>query len=159
MLSIELVKKDDRSLIANLLQFYMFELNQLSQHKYFELAKDGKYQQYPYFENYWSENNRLPYAVKLNNLVIGFSLVHDITIIESMDWKLAEFFIMPEFRDKGIGTEAAIKTIQSHQGKWEISVLKDNPKAKAFWLHVFKKLSMEYEVTDYPEYEVFSILR
>lgn len=89
--------------------------------------------------------------------IIGFSLAHDITINESINWKLAEFFIMPEFRRLRLGTEAAIATIKSKRGSWEISVLKDNLKAKQFWLNVFNQLSVKFHTYNYQEYEVFEI--
>ncbi|QBR83024.1 GNAT family N-acetyltransferase [Legionella israelensis] len=157
MLMLEVVSKQDKNVISNLLQFYMFEFNQISAFKHFRLDDTGKYQQYPYFENYWLEKSRFPYVIKHNESIIGFSLAHDITINKSIDWKLAEFFIMPEFRRQGFGCEAAISTIKSHTGSWEISVLEDNFKAKRFWLDVFHKLSVSYKSYKYQEYEVFEL--
>ncbi|VEB39585.1 GNAT family acetyltransferase [Legionella sainthelensi] len=157
MIALDRVNKDNQNIISNLLQFYMFELNQRSTFKHFELGQDGKYLQYPYFENYWSEEQRFPYAVQYKGQVIGFSLVHDITLNESIRWKLAEFFIMPEFRRQNIGTEAALTTIKSHPGSWEISVLEDNNPAKIFWLRILKQLSAKYQSYRYQNYEVFEI--
>lgn len=101
----------------------------------------------------------VPYliSIKYNNLVIVFSLAHDITINKSIDWKLAEFFIMPEFRKKNFGSEAAIKTIKSQHGSWEISVLEDNLVAKKFWLHILNKLSVQYKSFKYQQYEVVEV--
>jgi len=157
MIKLEIVNKDNQNVISNLLQFYMFEFNQLSEFKHFELGKDGKYLQYPYFENYWTEEQRFPYAVKYKEQIIGFSLVHDITLNKSINWKLAEFFIMPEYRRKNFGTETAITTIKSHPGSWEISVLEDNTPAKKFWLRIIKMLSANYKSYKYKKYDVFEI--
>lgn len=64
MIKLDIVNKSNQHIISKLLQFYMFELNQLSTFKHFELGQDGKYLQYPYFENYWSQEQKSPYAVK-----------------------------------------------------------------------------------------------
>ena len=157
MTKLEIITKENKEIISNLLQFYMFEFNQISAYKTFSLDKLGKYKQYPYFENYWLEENRFPYVIREKTSIAGFSLVHDITINPSIDWKLAEFFIMPDFRRQKIGTLAALSTIKSHKGSWEISVLEDNIKAKQFWLNIFRKLSSPYKSYKYQEYEVFEI--
>tara|TARA_Y100000588_G_C14241026_1_gene919367 strand:+ start:661 stop:1143 length:483 start_codon:yes stop_codon:yes gene_type:complete len=157
MITLEIVRKQDKDIISNLLQFYMFEFNQISAFKQFNLGNRGLYQQYPYFENYWLEQNRFPYVIKRNDSIVGFSLAHDITINKPIDWKLAEFFIMPDFRRQNLGTDAAIATIKSHKGSWEVSILEDNIKAKKFWLNVFTQLSVPFKSYKYQEYEVFEI--
>lgn len=157
MITLEKISQQKCGVIANLLQFYMFELNQVSTFKHFELNDNGQYKPYPYFENYWLEENRFPYLIQQDKAPIGFSLVHDITINPNLQWKLAEFFILPEYRQQHFGLQAAIQTIRLHSGSWEVSVLSDNKVAKQFWLAVFQALNINYRAYAYHEFEVFEM--
>jgi predicted acetyltransferase len=131
-LNLTLCPKADKKIIADLCQFYFYDLDAHS--KLANIHYDnGHYKQMAYFENYWHEKNRFPYLIYKNHIPIGFALVHNISVNPKADWKLAEFFIMAPYKRQGIGAAAIEQLFEKHQGMWEISVLKDNMPAIKFW--------------------------
>lgn len=68
-----------------------------------------------------------------NGIPVGFALVHDITVNPDADWKISEFFVMQPYKSLGIGRQAVEWLLKQHHGLWEVSVLKDNAPALAFW--------------------------
>ena len=152
-IEIELCAKEMKHIIANLAQFYFYDLLQSSQFADYKLQPNGLFEKMPYFDNYWEEKERYPYLIKQSELSIGFALVHDITIHHNADWKMAEFFLLAPFRKKGIAQYAVNNIMKRHQGLWEISVLKDNEIAKKFWGNIFPDASNRI----YDQYPTFIV--
>ena len=153
MIKIKLCKQEDQARLANLCQFYHYDLDTNS-----ALANvcysNGYYKQMAYFDNYWTEENRVPYLIYNKHVLVGFALVHDITVNPEVDWKLAEFFIMAPFRREGIATHVLPQLFEQHQGVWEISVLKDNEPAIKFWSKLLKGCqTLEHQA--FPNYLFF----
>ncbi len=152
---IKLCKQEDKQIISGLCQFYYYDLetnSKLATLKY----THGRYEKMAYFDNYWLEDNRFPYLIFYNDTPIGFALIHDITVNPSANWKMAEFFIMAPFRQKGIGKKVVNWLFEKHSGHWELSVLKDNDPALKFWKKVLSdsKLVTHDEFQNYLFFEV-----
>lgn len=137
-MQLKLADESQKAIFEGLGQFYYYDLAQVSKllRQPFRL---GRYDPIPYLDNYWQEANRWPYLIFIENIAVGFALVHDFTLDETCDWKLSEFFVMGTCRRRGIGNTAAEALFSLHTGRWEISVLKDNKPAQLFW----SKLSHE----------------
>jgi ribosomal-protein-alanine N-acetyltransferase len=155
-MNIEIIKCmiENRSVIENLIQFYFYDLQQCSQYAHYPLNTDGRFKKMPYFDNYWEEKNSYPYLIKLKDLPIGFALVHGKTLDTQADWKMAEFFILAAFRKQGIANYAVNHIMKLHHGVWEVSVLKDNTVANAFWNKVLPNATPR-QYSQYPDFLVY----
>jgi predicted acetyltransferase len=156
MIELKLCKQEDKARLAHLCQFYHYDLDANS-----ALANvaysNGYYKQMAYFENYWLEENRFPYLIYHHDELVGFALVHDITVNPEADWKLAEFFIMAPFRREGVASYILPHLFEKHQGRWEISVLKDNKPAMQFWSKFLENHQVLKHET-HPNYWFFELL-
>ena len=123
----------NRDLLWKLLQQYLEEMAQ-----YYDLARDtdGNYP-YKYFESYFIEADRKAYLICDGQNPAGFALVNPYAYLgEAVDHVLAEFFILPKYRKKHLGTEAAQQILQSFPGRWEIKYSERNTAAAKFWNRV-----------------------
>ncbi|OLP60208.1 hypothetical protein BJF93_14660 [Xaviernesmea oryzae] len=94
-------------------------------------------QAYPYFPLYFTEADRSAWFVEVDQAVAGFALVnrHAVSGL-STDRALAEFYILPHARRRGIGRAFANSLIGASGLQWELSVLKANVLALDFWRRV-----------------------
>lgn len=104
-----------------------------------EILKSEKVEEYKYLDSYWQKPNRHPYFIEVDNKVVGFVLVNDYSLVEKEAKNISEFYIKPEFRNKGIGKLSAKKVFDLFPGKWEIRELGDNNPAQQFWRNVINK--------------------
>jgi predicted acetyltransferase len=89
---------------------------------------------YRYFDDYWTDPDRTPFAVWLGRELAGFCLLRD----TGERWQVAEFYVAPAHRRKGVGA-AAVAAIKAYCGaagrhsRLEASTLRFNTRAQAFW--------------------------
>ncbi len=104
--------------------------------------RDGTY---PRFDLYWSEpDSRWPFWLTADGTRAGFALVRR---DEDVGWtEMAEFFVAPEHRLRGIGIAAARGLIARHPGPWQITQRETNTGAIAFWHRVLDGF-VSYEET------------
>lgn len=90
---------------------------------------------YPYFDLYWAEpETRWPFWLKVGTANAGFALIdHD---VGADRFDMAEFFVAPSYRRKGVGKSAARRLIARFPGSWRITQRESNAPAIAFWHHV-----------------------
>ncbi len=89
---------------------------------------------YRYFDDYWRESGRVPFAVRLGQQMIGFCFLRDL----DTRWQIAEFYIAPAYRRKGIGGRAVslVKEYCRSDGRHrfiEADTKAFNRAARAFW--------------------------
>jgi predicted acetyltransferase len=143
-ISIELVLKDEKEILRNLLEKYRYEF---SQYEDTDVNNMGLYG-YDYLDHYWTENNRFPYFVKINNTLAGFIMVNDYQEVKiETNYTMSEFFIMYKYRKMGIGTYAAKYILNRFKGKWQIMYHPKNIISKTFWNKIVKEQTNgEYEI-------------
>lgn len=132
----QIIKADEkyRSVIENLMQFYIYDFS-----KYVDLdvEEDGLYKAYPYLDDYWKdESYRFAYVLKSDENYIGFVLVRLVIAGERKYFSIAEFFIMRKYRRKGIGKAVAGQMFNLHRGQWEVYQMESNKPAVVFWTKV-----------------------
>lgn len=88
---------------------------------------------YPYLDLYWQEEGRLPFLIYKAEDLVGFSLIRDTKSTQTPNSQIAEFFIVPEQRGKGIGQEAVFAIFEMFPGGWEVQVHNKNEIALSFW--------------------------
>ncbi len=120
--SIELIDISQKEVLRDLLKNYLIEIHH---------GGDGDF---PWLDTYWQKPNRHPFFIKADDSIAGFCLVNEHTLINTSGKNLSEFYIKPEFRSLGIGKQAAFLVWDKFPGPWEGRQIKENPKARTFWL-------------------------
>ena len=70
---------------------------------------------------------------------MGFVSVKELSGCETADFEIEEFFILRNYRKKGIGKNIATKMFADFKGKWQIRVLDNNAPAMVFWQRVISE--------------------
>ena len=127
---IELVKKEEKEILRNLIEKYRYEF---SQYDNLDTNNFGLYG-YDYFDNYWTENNRFPFFIRVNNKLAGFIMINDYPEVKiETNYTLSEFFIMYKYRRQGIGKYVVDYVLNKFKGKWQLKYHPKNETSKIFW--------------------------
>ena len=129
-ITIELVKKDEKEILRNLLEKYNYEF---SQYNGLDVNNIGLFG-YDYFDNYWTEENRFPYLIKVDNKLAWFIMVNDYQEIKlDTNYTLSEFFILYKYRRIGIGKYVVKYILDKYKGKWQLKYHPKNEISMNFW--------------------------
>ncbi|HSA56613.1 MAG TPA: GNAT family N-acetyltransferase [Gemmatimonadaceae bacterium] len=91
--------------------------------------------EYEHLPLYWREPGRAAYWILMDAQRVGFALVNRQVHLPASDWSLAEFYVEPEWRGKGVATQAVCDLLKGHEGTWEVPVLSGHEEAVHFWNH------------------------
>jgi predicted acetyltransferase len=130
MIELVKVKSEQRELLWNVHQKYLYEMT-----KYYDDEMDelGNYH-YGYFDAYFTEPERTALFIYDDKALVGFAMLNPFSYIdEHPDHVLAEFTIFPMYRKKHIGKCAAELILKTYRGRWEIKYNENNMAAKALW--------------------------
>jgi predicted acetyltransferase len=133
MIQLAEVQSEQRDLLWNLLQKYLYEMTSYYDD---EMDETGNYP-YRYFEDYFTEPERTALFLYRDKLLVGFAMINPFSYInEHPDHVLAEFTIFPMYRKQHIGKCAAELILKTYRGQWEIKYNEKNIGAKALWNQV-----------------------
>jgi predicted acetyltransferase len=122
--NLRLARPEEKPAIAVLLRRYLVELGPWG---YGE-------EDYPFLDSYWREERRAPYFIESDGDCAGFVFVNAVSISGyAVDGAIAEFYVLPEFRRRRCGEEAAASAFRTRRGEWELSFHRDNVAARNFW--------------------------
>ena len=143
-ISIVPVSKDEKEILRNLLEKYDYEFSQYHKRDVNDLGLYG----YDYLDSYWTEKNRFPYFIKIDNKLAGFIMVDDYPIINlETNYTMANFFVLYKYRKRGIGTYAVKSIFDTYKGKWGLMYHPQNIPSKYFWHKVVKEYTNgKYEI-------------
>jgi predicted acetyltransferase len=114
---IEPVKKEEKEILKNLLEKYNYEF---SQYNGLDINNFGLYG-HDYLDNYWTENNRFPFFIKVNSKLAGFVMINNYLEIKvETNYTMSEFFIMYKYRRQGIGKYVVDYVLNKFKGKWQL---------------------------------------
>lgn len=145
---LEVVEPDKRDVLGRLLEFNAYEFSRFDGAT---LDVNGTYG-YRYLDAYWSEAGRVPYFILVADELAGFALVRQDRQFKSV----AEFLVMPKFRHRSVGMQAARLLFAQHPGPWQVSQLRDNTEATAFWRRVIPEPFTEHTDDDGTVVQSFS---
>ncbi len=132
-MKIELVKiqLDEKPQLELMLLDYFKEIDTSK----IQTGGEGEQLDYPYLDLYWKDENRIPLKIKREDSVVGFVLINDWIICETFkaEKSIAEFYIRPAYRRKGIGQKVAFELFKKYKGKWELRESRTNLSAIKFW--------------------------
>jgi len=131
-ISLELIKTEEKRILKNLGELYIYELSQYSP---MDVNNLGLYDDLDDLDLYWKEKNRYPYFIKVDNKLAGFVLVCDDRQIEEIksNYAIDDFFILYKYKRQGIGKYCAKYIFEKYKGKWQIWFHPNNKSAKIFW--------------------------
>jgi predicted acetyltransferase len=125
------------------MELYIHDLSAMFPHV--KLGTDGRFG-YPALPSYLSgENGRRAFVIRHEGGVAGFVLAQrgspasdDPSVLD-----VAEFFVLRQFRAKGVGRAAATQLWSCMPGRWTIRASSANPAAVRFWRDVVLKYAGE----------------
>jgi predicted acetyltransferase len=91
-----------------------------------------------YLDGYWTKADHIPYFMLADGEIAGFILLDTYFWIlphEENNHGVAEIYVKPDFRLKGIARSAMFRIFELHPGNWEIRPLDGSIDAQAFWEH------------------------
>ncbi|MGC4038993.1 MAG: GNAT family N-acetyltransferase [Chitinophagaceae bacterium] len=136
-MSLEIItaSNNDREVIKNLLQLYIYDFTE-----YIDMNVDenGLFKLHVDLNEYWTEEDKHAYLIKQEGKYAGFALVK-MVILPTRHHSIAEFFILKKYRKKGIGQAVAEKIFDSHPGEWEVHQTENNVAAQKFWNSVIAR--------------------
>ena len=142
-IKLEKVTSEEKAILYNLLQFAIYDA---SQYVDIDLNESGIFD-YDWFENYFIDNDRDAYFIKMGDKLIGFVMVNENLKIYSYGKSIAEFWIIPSYRRKKIGKQVAITIFDMYLGNWEVEPIENSIQAYKFWQNTIK----EYTNNNYEE--------
>lgn len=117
---------DSKPVVGRLLEFNEYEFSRIDDRP---IGPDGRYG-YRYLDNYWDpKERRFPYLLQVDDELAGLALVAERSAVTSF----GEFLVLPKFRRRGVGLEAARLILRRHPGPWEVTQVQGNEAATAFW--------------------------
>lgn len=125
------VLESEKAQLRSLLRDYIRELSAYDPSL---VTVDGVYD-YEIPDLYWTEPTHRPFWLKADGEAAGFALVRRVADGHT---EMAEFYVLPKFRRKGVGLLGARTVIANFSGPWELSEYLANPGSIAFWHKVLE---------------------
>ncbi len=133
MIRLQVVRKEDRDLLWNINQKYLYEMTMYYPD---QMDENGNYH-YGHFEEYFTDPRREAFFLYNDNTMVGFAMLCPYSNIgKNPDYTMAEFTIFPTYRRKHYALEAANLLLSNHPGQWEIKYNEKNIGAKKLWTTV-----------------------
>lgn len=130
----------DKTIIQNLLELYIYDFTEFGQYYVNENGLFG----YKDLDLYWEEEGRDPYLIVVDQKLAGFALIHSEKNSEGeMVHAVSEFFVMKLYRGKGIGKEVAFYLFDQYPGLWEVYQMKTNIPTQFFWRSAIKAYTQD----------------
>jgi predicted acetyltransferase len=145
-IKIEKASIEQKIVLKNLLELYKYDFSEYDPE---DVNEQGEYG-YKYFDNYWTEPERFPFLITVDEKYAGFALVRKINqdnINREFYYSMAEFFVMKKYRKSDVGRQTAFFLFDLFPGKWEVAQIKENIPAQKFWI----KIISDYTNDDYTE--------
>ena len=123
----------DRAAVERMFVFYIYDMS-----AYFQgpCAVDGHATPCPWLPLYWTEPERHAMLIDVAGQTAGFVLFRALDDGPQPHHELAEFYVMPRFRRRGVGRAAARQAFEMKRGHWRVAQLPSNLPGIAFWQSV-----------------------
>ncbi|MBQ3291810.1 MAG: GNAT family N-acetyltransferase [Mogibacterium sp.] len=130
MIRLHTVQEQDRELLWNINQKYLYEMTNFYDDP---MDENGNYH-YGNFDDYFIDPARVAYLIYNDETLIGFAMLCPYSNIGwDPDYTMAEFTVFPSYRRSHFAIHAAKMILDKHPGKWEIKYNVRNTGAKNLW--------------------------
>lgn len=135
------VLESEKSTLRNLYSLYLHELSNFTTN--INLGEDGVFH-YDELDDFWKIDGLSPYFITSNEKIIGFMLLLERPFLKkSNDYGINDFFILNQYKGKGLAVQAARKVFEEKPGQYFIIQVVENKRAIAFWKKVYTGLNIE----------------
>ena len=133
-ITLHLMPVEEKALLVRLMELYNYEFSAFSHD---DISEYGYYG-YDHIDDYWNEEGRFPYLIRVDGKIAGFALIcpHCDYRKEADARCFGEFFVMLKYRKMGVGKQVAMRLFDRHRGPWEVCYWKNNVPAGRFWTKV-----------------------
>lgn len=130
MINLKPITINDRDYLFKLNQAYLKEMTNF----YPEEPDENGYYTYGYFDEYFKDPLRKAFFITNDDIKVGFCFLNPYSYFnEDVDYVLAEFTILPEYRGNGYARKTIEILLETYHGKWEIKYNIKNTKAQNLW--------------------------
>ena len=145
-------KSDEKNKMYALLQFALYDGSQYIDND----INDDCFFEYNWFDNYFTDTDRLAYFIKNKGKYLGMVLVNENLKFNKNGKSIAEFLILPKYRRNHIGKRVAYDIFTKFKGNWEVEPMENNPIAYSFWHNVIAEYTNNnYIIKKVKEGEIF----
>lgn len=138
----------DHPIIQNMGRFYVYDMSEyVGTEEGWEMPEDGLYECID-FKKYFDQQESYPFIIRKGKELAGFVIIDKKGSDESIDFNMAQFFILRKFKGKGFGRYVAQTCFDKFKGTWEVMVLPGNTGAYQFW----KRIITDYTKGGFTEY-------
>ncbi|VDG97186.1 Predicted acetyltransferase [Lysinibacillus sphaericus] len=135
------VLESEKPILRNLYSLYLHDLSNFTTN--LNLNEDGLFY-YEELDDFWKVDGLSPYFISLNEKIIGFILLLERPFLKkSNDYGINDFFILNQYKGKGLAVQAAKKIFEKKPGQYFIIQIVENKRAVAFWKKVYTGLNIE----------------
>ena len=139
---LEVVTSDEEAMLLDLWQLYMADLAEFREPS---ITVNGHYRD-DRMRTYFAYDEHWAYQILHHGDLAGFALIRK---SEPETYLIGEFFILSEFRKRGVGTAAVTDILRKFNGNWQIPFQTENSKAAKFWRQTISYLG--YSVSESEE--------
>jgi predicted acetyltransferase len=143
MISMRPATSQDRDVLFHLMQFYFFESSAWSGE---DVGADGHYDCTA--DDVASSLAGSPgwaHLLHVDGQVAGFVLVDEADFAGTAYPELADLFVLPKYRGKGVAVHAATALLAPASGPWLLAVFKRDLQAYAYWRRALPRLGVAFE--------------
>ena len=130
-ITLELATDEQKELLTNLMEKYFYEFAQWAT---ITMDEQGLYGCDKMVDKYYQNENYLPYIIRVDDKIAGLAVV---LCIDSEDidinFRIDEFFIIYDYRNKGVGQFIVNSIFDKHKGKWDLEYTTRNVPSAKFW--------------------------
>ena len=124
----------DKAIFQRLMQLFLYDFTEFLP---IELDENGLFPE-TILDSYFDHSanpSRDAFLITADDKIAGFVLVSSHILLQENEGGkcIKEFFVLKNYRRRGVGTRAATAVFSLHPGRWEVRVVKTNPKAERFW--------------------------
>jgi predicted acetyltransferase/RimJ/RimL family protein N-acetyltransferase len=135
---------EDYLVIQNMGRFYVYDMSEyLGKEIGWEMPNNGLYECID-FKKYWEAENAFPFLIHYKNELAGFLIIDKKGSELTIDFNVAQFFILRKFKNKGVGRFVAHQCFNKFRGSWEVMVIPGNEGAYCFWKSIIKKYTANH---------------
>ncbi len=135
-LDVDPARPDERDIVANLMQFYLYDFSEFDGA---QVGEDGRFTDLDSeLDAYGTVPERHALLLRVAGKPAGFALVDELSRRPNGNDRhyVAEFFVMRAYRRRGFGEAVAHAIFDRFPGPWQVAQIGANLPAQAFWRRV-----------------------